>query len=551
MKPQFVRAKLIVLLLLSVVIGGGLLMVSVPIMLDLPPRLQRIEITNYLICLPILFVVTTAVALWWLRPVWRLMAILQSGEQPSQELSRAARRTVLAFPYHFFLLVSALIVCTTIAALIVDVALLDYPLQKDILNAMTIISVGLSIALLVFVGSRRILQPVLALTPGTTVEQGPYLSVRGKIMCTILVLTVANLLFFSAFGYAQPRRAADDSLLAHYQRVVDRLAGEIAPGLDDQDLIARLSALSKADGADFALLDDQGRFVTAPPSLTLLTSEVASVTSGTRGTLERQDSGVRLVYAPLPDHSRYLLAVYTFDPATVPLIQTGVRVLLASWLGACAFVIVIGYLIAEDTVRDVRRVTEQLAEVTAGEELRIPQAINVTSLDEVGQLVEAFNHLRDQVARHTEELQAALRELQEANERQQQLMETVSELSVPIIPLSPGVIVLPVVGYVDDARARQLTKGLLRGIADHRARVVIIDLTGLSVRVEADVARHLLRASRAAHLAGAEVVLTGMQTEMAQTLVQLGFDLTGVIARRDLQEGIEYALSRRGTREYA
>ena len=550
MKPLYMRAKLIVLLLFSVVSGGVLLMASVPIMLDLTPRLQRIEIINYLIYLPILFVVTTAVALWWLRPVRRLTATLRSGEQPSQEILRAARHTALAFPYRFFLLVSALIICTTITALTIDIVLLDYPLQKDLLNAMTIIAVGLSIALVVFVGSRRILQPVLALTPGATLERGAYLSVRGKILWTILVLTVANLLFLSAFGYARPRRAADDSLLAHYRRVVDRLAGEIAPGLDDQELIARLTALSMADDADFVLLDERGQFVTAPPSLTLLDEEVAGVTSGTKGTLKREGSGVRLVYAPLPDHLRYLLAVYTFDAGAVPLLQTGVQVLLIFGLGACVFVVVIGYLIAEDVVRDVRQVTKQLTEIAAGEEPRIPQMINITSLDEVGQLVEAFNNLRNRFVQHTEELQAALNELQEANERQQQLMETVSELSVPIIPLSPGVIVLPVVGYVDDARARQLTKGLLRGIADHRARVVIIDLTGLSLRVEADMARHLLRASRAAHLAGAEVVLTGMRTEMAQTLVQLGLDLTGVIARRDLQEGIEYALSRMGTREY-
>jgi anti-anti-sigma regulatory factor len=545
MKPLNVRAELIILLLLSVVIGGGLLVASVPIMLDLTPRLQRIEVINYLIYLPILFVVTTAVALWWLRPVWRLTATLQSGGQPSQEMLRAARRSALTFPYRFFILVSALIVCITITVLTIDVVLLDYPPQKDFLNAMMIISVGLCIALVLFVGSRRILHPVLALAPGTTVE-GRGLSVRGKILWTILVLTVANLLFLSAFGYTRSRRAADDSLLAHYRQVVDRLAGAIAPSLGDQELLAQLAALSLGDGADFVLLDDRGQFVTSPPSLTLLAEEVTSVTSGARGTLKREESDVRLVYAPLPDRSQYLLATYVFDPTTVPSLQTGVRVLLVFGLGACVFVIVIGYLIAEDTVSDLRRVTQQLTEVVAGEELRIPQLINVTSRDEVSQLVVAFNLLRDRIVSHTEELQLTLRELQEANERQRQLAETVSDLSVPVIPLSPGVIVLPLVGYVDDARARQLTKGLLRGVADHRAQVAIIDLTGLSLRVEVGIAHHLVRASRAVRLAGAEVVLTGVPTEMARMLVKLALDLSGVTVRRDLQEGIEYALTRVG-----
>ncbi|MDY7041760.1 MAG: HAMP domain-containing protein, partial [Chloroflexota bacterium] len=544
MRPLYLRAKFAILLAFSVILAGVLLLASVPVMLDLSPRLQRVEIISYLTYLPILFGLCMAVALWWLRPVWRLLNILQAGEQPSQETLKDARLTALAFPYRFFLMISALVIGVTAIALAIDIFLLDYPPQADILNAMMVTSVGLSLALVVFVGSRRILNPVLTLVPGTTVEREAYLSVRGKIMWVILALTVANLLFLSTFGYARPRRAADDGLLTHYQQVVDRLAGEIAPGLDDQELIAHLSALSLGDDADFVLLDGRGQFSTAPPSLALLPEELEVVTSGERGTFKREGSGTRLVYAPLPGRSQYLLAVYLFDASSIPLLQTNVQVLVGVGVVICVLVLVIGYIIAEDTVRDVRQVTQQLTEIVAGEELHIPPPLNVTSLDEVGQLVGAFNRLRDRVARYTEDLQATLSELREASERQRRLVDTISELSVPVISLSPGVIILPVVGYVDEARARQLTKELLRGIAEYRARVVIIDLTGMSSRVEPGMARHLVRASRATRVAGAEVVITGVHARIARALVQFGFDLSGVTARRDLQGGIEYALTR-------
>ncbi len=64
--------------------------------------------------------------------------------------------------------------------------------------------------------------------------------------------------------------------------------------------------------------------------------------------------------------------------------------------------------------------------------------------------------------------------------------------------------------------------------------------------VDTGVADHLLRAVRAAALLGAEVVLGGIAPTIAQTIVQLGVDLSGVTTRGDLQAGIAHALRRRG-----
>jgi rsbT co-antagonist protein RsbR len=99
-------------------------------------------------------------------------------------------------------------------------------------------------------------------------------------------------------------------------------------------------------------------------------------------------------------------------------------------------------------------------------------------------------------------------------------------------------LVLPVIGLIDSTRARQLIESLLMAIRDHRAKGVVIDVTGVPI-VDTQVANHLLQASKAAQLMGATVVITGISAAMAQTLVGLGTDLPETTTMVDLQEGVE------------
>lgn len=115
------------------------------------------------------------------------------------------------------------------------------------------------------------------------------------------------------------------------------------------------------------------------------------------------------------------------------------------------------------------------------------------------------------------------------------------ELSTPLIPVADDVVVMPLIGAVDSARAQQVIETLLTGVGDLRARVAILDITGVSV-VDTQVANGLVRAAQAVKLLGANVILTGIRPEVAQTLVQLGVDLTGIVTRGSLKDGITYAL---------
>ncbi|MDI1475159.1 PAS domain-containing protein [Polyangium sp. y55x31] len=125
---------------------------------------------------------------------------------------------------------------------------------------------------------------------------------------------------------------------------------------------------------------------------------------------------------------------------------------------------------------------------------------------------------------------------------------TLRELSTPLIPIAEDVVLLPLIGAVDPARAEHLLPTLLAGVGKHRAKTVILDVTGVRV-VDAAVADALVRASRAVGLLGAAVVITGVRPEVARTLVEIGADLGSIVLLGSLRSGVEYALGRSAPRE--
>ena len=122
--------------------------------------------------------------------------------------------------------------------------------------------------------------------------------------------------------------------------------------------------------------------------------------------------------------------------------------------------------------------------------------------------------------------------------REQQ--EAIRELSTPVLQVRERLLILPIIGVIDPHRARQLTEQLLRGIRANRAKVVVIDITGVAA-MDANVANHLVLTVESARLLGARVIVTGLSPEIAQTLVNIGVDLGKMNTVGDLQGGIEEA----------
>lgn len=122
--------------------------------------------------------------------------------------------------------------------------------------------------------------------------------------------------------------------------------------------------------------------------------------------------------------------------------------------------------------------------------------------------------------------------------REQQ--EAIRELSTPVLQVRERLLILPIIGVLDSPRARQLTEQLLGAIQANRAKVVVIDITGVAT-IDLTVANHLVQTVEASRLMGADAIITGLSSKIAQTLVDLGVDLSMMRTVGDLQGGLEEA----------
>jgi rsbT co-antagonist protein RsbR len=154
--------------------------------------------------------------------------------------------------------------------------------------------------------------------------------------------------------------------------------------------------------------------------------------------------------------------------------------------------------------------------------------------------------VRQQDVTHRKEAEEALRASEAERARlQEEIIRSqaaaLAELSTPLIPLSDHALIMPLIGVMDSRRAQEVMNTLLHGIAASNARLVVLDITGVSV-VDTHVAGALIRAAQAVRLLGARIILTGIRPEVAQAVVGLGVDLSIIETRASLQDGIASAL---------
>lgn len=192
---------------------------------------------------------------------------------------------------------------------------------------------------------------------------------------------------------------------------------------------------------------------------------------------------------------------------------------------------------------------------TSGKTLEIPQE-PVTRYDGmVRQLYTVKSPLFDNAGRvrwtvgvstditDREQIEAAMRQSAAQEALVQAQAAALAELSTPLIPVTETVVVMPLIGAIDSTRAYRVLDTLLQGITSHHASITIIDITGVPI-VDSQVANVLIQGAQAVKLLGAEVVLTGIRPEVAQTLVGLGVNLGGIVTHGTLKTGIDYALKK-------
>ncbi|MEM8534019.1 MAG: STAS domain-containing protein [Chloroflexota bacterium] len=193
----------------------------------------------------------------------------------------------------------------------------------------------------------------------------------------------------------------------------------------------------------------------------------------------------------------------------------------------------------------IQRIGSNLRHIIRGRPI---QAQESDRRDELGILANMVNRVarelhnsrqRDQQQR--EEIERQLLELRNAHETQERLLSTIRELSTPILSIQEGVLLLPIIGFLDTSRAEHVITILLERVTTTQAYVIILDVTGVHT-LDTQVANVLLQAARSVELLGARVILCGISPEVAQVVVSLGIDLSTLTPSSDLQAALTTAL---------
>ncbi|MFC4454044.1 STAS domain-containing protein [Deinococcus sonorensis] len=121
------------------------------------------------------------------------------------------------------------------------------------------------------------------------------------------------------------------------------------------------------------------------------------------------------------------------------------------------------------------------------------------------------------------------------------------ELSTPAVTLWNGIVALPLIGTLDTGRTQAVMESLLNKIVETGASIVVLDITGVPT-VDTAVAQHLMKTVAAARLMGAECIISGVRPAIAQTIVQLGLNLDGIVTKASLADALKLAFSRSGLR---
>jgi len=201
---------------------------------------------------------------------------------------------------------------------------------------------------------------------------------------------------------------------------------------------------------------------------------------------------------------------------------------------------------SERTIKNLHARLEQLENVLASAAaMKLSVRLNITEDDELASTEEAINVLLEDFASLLEERKRSEQDLQERLQTIQRQQDAINELSTPVIKVWEGLLVLPIIGTLDSQRTQRMMELLLQQIVSTGSKIAILDITGVPV-VDTMVANHLIKTITAAGLMGAECILSGISPGIAQTIVHLGIDLTGVKTKSTMMEAMRYAIRANG-----
>jgi rsbT co-antagonist protein RsbR len=203
--------------------------------------------------------------------------------------------------------------------------------------------------------------------------------------------------------------------------------------------------------------------------------------------------------------------------------------------------------LSEETVAEVYgKITDLLRVLSdvAGGDFTNRLNLGLPESHPLGALCVGINDMIDSLEAEQKRNDQYRRELEEKLATIDQQRSAIRELSTPVMEVWEGILCLPIVGIMETARSAEMTDALLKAVVSTRARCTIVDITGIEV-MDTGTADHFIRMAKAVQLLGAECVLTGINPQIAQTLIHMGVDMDGVVTHRSLRDALQHFIRRK------
>jgi PAS domain S-box-containing protein len=416
MKPSFppVRLHILLALFASIIVFASLALVISPLFINLSREAFQQSRSSYLWATPPLTVLLVGVTSLYLSPIAKLRRILRRDQDPPIELVRQARRVAFNAPASLFAMLAAATLLVTILANMVGLLLVPgYELTLYLSQSVFVIAATVSTGLVLSLVTRLRLRPVLLVTarlmphvPDVKSEEGQRFTIRTRVLAVTLALIVVACYLPSVLALNLVHQAVQQDTLRRHQQWAQSIAQDVAPLLDDSTLIQYVEDTSDRetvpiDGEAF-IVDGRGNHVTAPPSLP------PSLPDSGAGVA--QAGNIWTVVYPIDGRPDWRLGVvYALHVESHPLVRSTLVLLLILDTAILLLTLPFPFAVTADLTGDLRRITGRLREVARSAE--ISERLDVLSLDEIGDLVQAYNEIQDRVRIQQETLQQEHRRL--------------------------------------------------------------------------------------------------------------------------------------------
>jgi len=525
----------------SVLVGITLLILGVFYLLDLGPEARQVELRSHISLGVGASLFMSGLILWRLRPVLQVLGIWERELEPPRQLLSTAQMRALTYPSQFIGEAALVVLIVSAIGLYIDTQVQGYEPGQDLINILLIVAFSLAIVFTINIGLRMLLRTaVLRRIPLPPESDQGRVSVIVQFGLTTALLGLTMLLFGGVFTYSTAVNMMEQGIADERARW---LQSDVLPDVVALDIENRAEYIAqRTEPGEIPFFVDRSGQIVGEPSLPygLTPEQVRYLGWIAQPTLYKQEfSTLRVLAVPIGAQPVLCIA-YRSQVGTAPAMLQMIRVLIFFSLGGLLFTALMGMAVGSNLAIISKDVANRLAALADQEGTMDYAPIAQTSLDEIGDLVRALNQVQQRARAYTTQLEDSVTQLEAVNAERRALLETMVGLTAPVIPVSEGLVVVPLAGYFDEERASHIRPNLLSGIAEQRARIVVIDLTGINEATEY-LADHLARAARSAALMGCQIILTGAGPDVAWSLTRMEIELGSLAAHRDLEEGLAYA----------